>query len=369
VRGNSSYFSDSAKEISRYSLWQSLLIASSLLTLSIVIAAVPAWANERRNASGTESPAATASKSINSDIETVTPVTEISPLLTQILDQNPVLPLAVEPIAQPFDRPLDRVVEKPNDVSPANETSVTPAPPAQMTTTPEIAPADTSGTNPAVLIRTLTLSNEYLRLPTGNYSNITNFRFAEPFADGRMNIRFTVPVVATDVLGDGNFGLGDIGVKWNWVADLNAKTALLFSTELIAPTASKNVLGTGKWVLAPAVTYAFFVNKNIIVAPAYIHNFSIAGDGNRENVHRGDFDLYVVYTSDDKSWWLTSDLTLSLNYQNGKLPASWEVQYGLNLAKLPGGGALNAYIKPGIGIGGDRFYDWNLEVGISIIGF
>jgi hypothetical protein len=34
---------------------------------------------------------------------------------------------------------------------------------------------------------------------------------------------------------------------------------------------------------------------------------------------------------------------------------------------LENGAAINGYIRPGIGIGADRPYDFNIEVGISLV--
>ncbi len=48
---------------------------------------------------------------------------------------------------------------------------------------------------------------------------------------------------------------------------------------------------------------------------------------------------------------------------------SWEVAYGFNINKLKNGAAVNGYIRPGVGIGDDKPYDFNIEVGISVVGF
>jgi hypothetical protein len=349
------------KKLSKYSLWLPLAMTGKLLALSIAIAAFPAWADE-------QSPASTVSEDVSFDIvEFQQELQELSDLFDS--DRVPTiadLPVysmqakdllvqnTTEPIAEPTTKPT---------TEPVTETTTESA--TEQTTKPEV---DTSGTNPVVLTRSTSLNSEYIKLTTGNYSNVTKFTYVEPFANGRMNVVFNVPLVATDVLGEGRFGLGDVSIKWNWVADVNLKTGLVVAAELITPTASDKVLGSGKWVLAPSLIYVFFVNKNIIIAPAYVHNFSFAGDSDRANIHRGDIDLYMVYTADDKSWWVTSDLGISFDYQNGKTPAFWKVQFGRNLAKLSGGGALNGFIKPGIGIGGDRAFDWSIQVGLSMVG-
>ncbi|RWP92247.1 MAG: hypothetical protein EOR12_06220 [Mesorhizobium sp.] len=228
---------------------------------------------------------------------------------------------------------------------------------------------DTSGTNPAVLTRTLAVSNEYRFLPNDEYYDITNLRYTEPFFDGKASVRLTMPLDGTNLTGDEEFGIGDIAAKASWIPYLSRRQAFILSTEIYAPTASEDVLGTGKWVAAPGLTWAYFASPEIIIAPAYIHSFSFAGDSDREDVNRGDFDFYVVYKPHAKRWWLTSDVTASYDFEAKTAPMSWEVALGFNLGKLPSGGAINGYIRPGVGIGNDRPYNFNIEVGVSLVSF
>jgi hypothetical protein len=80
-------------------------------------------------------------------------------------------------------------------------------------------------------------------------------------------------------------------------------------------------------------------------------------------------DFYFVLTADDKKSWLTIDPTLGIDWENEEnTPFTIEVQYGFALGTLFGG-TLNGYIQPGVGIGQDRPYDWNIEVGVTVVGF
>lgn len=227
---------------------------------------------------------------------------------------------------------------------------------------------DTSGTNPAVLTRTLSLSNEYRFLGDSHY-DATLLRYTEPFLDGRAAIRLTLPFNVTDLTGDGVTGFGDIAAKFSWIPPVDRLQAFVLSAEIFAPTADEDALGTGKWVAAPGLTYARFVSREVMVAPALIHNFSFAGDDDQADVSRTDFDFYVVYRPHGKRWWITSDITISHDFESDKTPASWELAFGRNLAGLAGGAAINGYIRPGIGLGADRPYDANIEVGLSIVNF
>jgi hypothetical protein len=229
---------------------------------------------------------------------------------------------------------------------------------------------DSSGTNPAILSRQLSKSNEYRFLADDYFFNVTNFRYTEPFADGKASIRLTIPVNATDLAaGDTEIGLGDIAAKLSWVPYMSRSQAFILSSELYAPTATEDILGTGKWVIAPGITWANFVSREVIIAPALIHNISFAGDDDRPDVNRTDFDLYVVYKPHGKAWWITSDATVSHDFEGKTTPISWELTFGRSLMQLEGGGALNGYIRPGIGIGHDRPYNFNIEVGINLINF
>lgn len=224
-------------------------------------------------------------------------------------------------------------------------------------------------TDPTKFLRTLAIRNEYNRLTSDNSFNVTTLSYIEPFADGRMSLRLKVPVVATDALGTGDFGLGDIALKYNWVPYIDAKQGLLLSADLTANTATKDVLGRGKWIIAPAATYAMFVSKNIIIAPTYQHNISLADDDNRADVNESVIDLYMVFTAEDKKIWVIVDPTLGIEWETDQnTPFALKVEYGQRIGTLLDG-TLNFYVRPGLGIGQDRPYDWNVEFGFTVVGF
>lgn len=238
---------------------------------------------------------------------------------------------------------------------------------ASRLTAAEGTEKDTSGTNPTLLLRSLNLSDEYSELQTGDYLNNFSLKYTEPFMDGKMSLRLTVPALWTDA-GPGGSGLGDISLKWTWVAKVAKQDGWVFNTELYAPTGDEFFTGD-QWVLAPGVTYVRFLSPEVIVAPAYVHSFGFAGNSSAPDINAGTVDIYLVYRPKGKSWWLTGDLTAAMNYENtDQLPMNFELQYGCKLGKM-GSATVNGFLRPGIGIGDDRPYDWNLQAGISIIGF
>lgn len=66
---------------------------------------------------------------------------------------------------------------------------------------------------------------------------------------------------------------------------------------------------------------------------------------------------------------MTVDPTLVIGRQTKQnTPFTIEVEYGRNIGTLLGG-ALNFYVRFGAGIGQDRPYDWNIEFGLTVVGF
>jgi len=258
-------------------------------------------------------------------------------------------------------------------LQPEAKDAATPSAPRDATVSANDAkPAggeDTSGTDPTKFLRTLGLRNEYQRLTNDKSFNLTTFTYIKPFADGRMNLRLKAPLAYTDAAGDDEFGLGDLSLRYNWLAHVDAKQGILLGADLTADSASEDVLGRGKWIVGPSVTYAMFLSPTMIFAPAYQHNLSFAGDDNRKDVNESVIDLYMVFTAEDKkSWWIV-DPALVIDWETEQnTPFTIEVEYGRNIGILLGG-ALNAYIRPGTGIGQDRPYDWNIEVGFTVVGF
>jgi hypothetical protein len=230
-------------------------------------------------------------------------------------------------------------------------------------------PEDKTGTNPAKLNRTFSIGNDWRSLEKTRWSNQTTFRYSEPFAGDTMSLSVKAPVAWTNApLGKTVAGLGDVSAKWTWVAYLDRRQGLILSAEVAAPTATDTVLGTGKWTIAPGVTYATFLSQEFIVAPALVYVSSFAGDRQRSSVSRLDFDLYAVYRPKGQRWWVTQDLTVSRDFMARTWPASYKVALGLNLGKI-GDAAVNLSLRPGIGLGVHKPFRYSFEISLSVVGF
>ena len=229
------------------------------------------------------------------------------------------------------------------------------------------AQADKTGTNPLNFQQTVGLKNEYNDLGDG-YANFTRLVYAYPLWSN-LKLGAEIPLLASDASGADEFGLSDIVLKSSWIPYATKKMGVALGADLAAPTASDETLGTGKWILSPSLTLAFFLPGNAIFAPAYKHGFSFAGDNDRADIQVGTADFYLVKKFDRNRQWLTFDPTLLFDYENDRYDSSTvRLTYGRVLGKL-GGGVLSGFVKPGVGIGCERPNDWSFEAGVSLIGF
>jgi hypothetical protein len=226
---------------------------------------------------------------------------------------------------------------------------------------------DKSGTDPTKFLPTITLRNDFIATTNNDYVNTFNLIYIHPFQD-RLNLRTKLPIVATDIAGDGDFGIGDLSLRLNWLAHVDQQKGILLGFDSKIPTATDDVLGGEKWVISPLITYAWFINKNTIFAPSYQHDFSFAGDDDRADVNQSVFDLYFVFTSDDKKQFIQVDPQIILDWENDKEQFIFKTTFGQRVGSL-WGGAVNFTVAPSVGIGNDRPYDWGVEVGLTVVGF
>jgi hypothetical protein len=234
----------------------------------------------------------------------------------------------------------------------------------------EASQPDKSGTNPTALTRAFVVGNDFRQLPgnNGRWFNNSYVRYAQPFANGSMNLVIEAPFASTNVVGGTRGGFSDASLKWNWVAHVDRTMGIVPSFKVTAPTASEDVFGSGRWIGAPGLTVAFFLTPEWIIAPAVVHSFSFGDANGRGRINRTDFDLYAVYKPKGQNWWLTGDLTVGYDYIAKTWPATFKLALGTNIGKL-GDGAVNLSIRPGIGIGRDRPANYSIEVSLSVLGF
>lgn len=230
---------------------------------------------------------------------------------------------------------------------------------------------DKSGTNPINFTFDARLYNEYqwLNVDGDGGQNITTFEFRAPIADGEWQVRAKIRANYLDVnqAGISEFGFGDMDIRFLTVPIMipEKKFALAYGVEFFFPTASHDVLGSNAYTVGPQLFLAFFGVFDFIdlVAPGYQHQFSVYEEDGASDRNLGLIDLFILKTFNNKQQWVMLNPQGIINYETGQEWVQFDVEAGTML-KAKG---HSAYIRPSLGMGGDKPYDWSLEAGYKII--
>ncbi|MEJ1963153.1 MAG: hypothetical protein WDO56_17005 [Gammaproteobacteria bacterium] len=218
--------------------------------------------------------------------------------------------------------------------------------------------SDKSGTNPANFSKTLQVREEYYSLKNGDlYGTQTELLYSQPLG-GKWKLDFEVPfLVGTNAFGPNLYGLGDVSVTPKLRPYISRKLAVIAGVELTAPTGTRDQLSTNRWTLGPTITLAFFFPKqHLIFAPTYQDTFSLSDssaaanfassggdlneggapvdpDATAGDIHKGVFDLYVVYQMSGGRQWILIDPAITIDYENNsKVTASIAPAFGFFVA-------------------------------------
>lgn len=224
-----------------------------------------------------------------------------------------------------------------------------------------------NGTNPTLLTTTAGIQYKHSDLRNGATSGLFEAFYAQPFgANKQYSLQLTLPYASGAI--DKDFGLGDIGLKFTHILDVNPKTGLAYSTELLFNSAQRAELGSGQTVLKASGFYAFFLESGIFV-PSLVQQVGLGDeDAGRVKVNNTTLDFYYVPKLPDPKYFITFDPALVYDWQRDVGYGSLTVTFGRSLGKLFGGNAV-AFVKPQILAGEYRPADWTVQVGFKVIGF
>jgi hypothetical protein len=257
-------------------------------------------------------------------------------------------------------------------------------------TLPAQAQEDNTGTNPVNFTYDFRLYAEMQSLPQDDGSLITNtieFRWpfgrdvakikgegaGSPFHDmGKrwgMRLRTRYSNLNFDLPDAGNTsvsGIGDFDARLLYLPYVRPKTIIALGLEGFFDTATNDVLGSGKTSLGPTVIGVFpgLLGRGSLFAPAYQYVFDIAGSDDRGDISRSQIDLYFVWALAAGANWLIIDPQVIFDHENDKAPALVEAEWGFMIAPSIG---VSGWLRPGVGVGADRLYDWNLETGLKFV--
>lgn len=240
---------------------------------------------------------------------------------------------------------------------------------------------DKTGTNPINFTHDMRVYNEFLWLNTrgDGEQNITTFEYRTPIADGKWQFRTRARVasIEADLNDDGiddldDSGFGDFDFRFLTVPilDMEKKFALAVGFETFLPTATEDSLGSGALSIGPQVFAVFFAPfgiKGTLVAPAYQHKVSLDEDDGRSDVHQGLIDIFLLWISSGKQYWVLVDPQIILDYEEEKEFMIIDFEAGTMLDRYLDTKGHSAYLRPSIGVGDDRPSDGSIEVGYKVI--
>jgi hypothetical protein len=235
------------------------------------------------------------------------------------------------------------------------------------------AEKDNTGTNPVNFTNDLRIYHNFSELNTAGdgSANTTTVQFRTPFADGKWQLQMKLPFVAKeiDLTGNGvnnidDSGVGNLSVRFLTVPILKMekKFALATGLEVGFDTSNDPKIGESSTTLGPQVFAVFFKppGGGALVAPAYQHVFNVGG----KKANRSLLDVFYLYSFKDKfiNWAMINPQAV-INYESDNdTHVNIDLEAGKMISKTQ-----SVYLRPGFGIGGDRLFDWDMEVGWKMV--
>lgn len=185
------------------------------------------------------------------------------------------------------------------------------------------------------------------------------YKFA-PFLTAGMELpmaRFESPAKSKNGLGDITLSLSmgryNEGETWSFGA----------VAETVLPTATSDELGTGKVQLNPSVYGVFMPTPNWFFALGYKQQWSVAGDGGREDINVGRIRGAIAYLS-DSNWWVVLDPRYYVDYEvSGQDKFQPEAEIG---TMINHGTAV--YLRGGGKVSGNMAGpDWTVSAGFKVL--
>jgi len=109
------------------------------------------------------------------------------------------------------------------------------------------------------------------------------------------------------------------------------------------------------------VGLVFKPNAKILVAPLFLHEFSIAGDHTRPDIHKSTLRVFFQYVFIPSLWYVLPEFQTQINHETDDA----DVYIGFEIGRVLGG--TTAYVKPGFGLNPDPANRrWGVSFGLRV---
>lgn len=237
-----------------------------------------------------------------------------------------------------------------------------PTPP-QSEPSPTPAPQGVEEEDPTKPIL-FSVREEYRNSKDGAWSNTAIFRvdrlvlknFGIKGGGKGLLLRFDVPFNSVHRGASTKNGLGDLYGQALYIPRLGRKRLIAIGTGIVIPTATSDLLGRGKLILAPSIIPVWYFSHRKRLFLVRTQNYvSVAGKSSRQNVN------YLLVAPAfihkvSRKWWLAEDTEFKWDWHN-KLASGIT---GLQIGRMVRGG-FGFWFKPEVGWGPGRQSDLNLK--------
>jgi len=225
--------------------------------------------------------------------------------------------------------------------------------------------------NPLANMTAFNLHNYYIGEHTGSDESADTFwlRYAQPFKlGGDWLMRASLPINSFPTLPDGGkeTGLGDLNVFAAYLFDTgNPKVSFGFGPLIIAPTASKDALGSGKW--SAGFNNILFNADSSKFQYGYLLTWagSFAGEDDRAKVSTGSFQPFAMYQL-GKGYYLRNTGIWTYDFETD----FYTVPLGFGIGKVfkRDKTVYNAFIEPQWSVAdkGPGWPEWQVFIGFNM---
>lgn len=179
----------------------------------------------------------------------------------------------------------------------------------------------------------------------GGYFNAYALRAAKAFYKNN-HIRLEVPLATSNLGGCAVTGLADVGLRYVHASPIHGQLYAMYGAEFIFPTATDEVLGSGKWQAHPEAGMIYFLGSpdNVLgtISLGGGYKFDYAGSSSRPHINvwriAPNFDYWA------KKWYIGyyATWTYDLNSEIWDIPL--DVEFGYTV--YPGITLSAEYIQP-----------------------
>jgi hypothetical protein len=221
------------------------------------------------------------------------------------------------------------------------------------------------GTNPTQPVSRFDVRNSFFM----DWQEFENDRYYNVFSVGaglildeqKFNLRIDIPAVLTNVTFRTTGGLGDIFAQAEYIFGRNENYAFITGVTFIFPTATKDEIGFGNYIIAPLLGGIYSTEWGfwgILIRDYY----SFTRENYRTKIHELSLQPMVKLNL-GKGWYTVFKPDIRINWISKRVFIPYTQEFGLMLSKnfrvsLTGGFHLS---------NADKRYDWIAELRISYL--